>query len=395
MRIHSHFNTAVLIISKYDGKIPLAQFLKQYFSQQKKHGSRDRKTISHFCYCFYRLGKALKEIDTSERLKIALFLCNENVDEYSDLFDENWKENGSNNLSERIKFIQKFYPNFSIENIFPFENELSESIDFTALAQSHLIQPDLFLRIRPNKEEIVLRKLNDANISFQQINSTCLKLQNASKIEAVLLVNEEVVVQDYSSQKITEFIELSNANHQPQTTNHQPKLWDCCAASGGKSILAKDVLKNISLTVSDLRPFIINNLQKRFKDAGIKNYRSFVADLTTNYQPPTTNFDLIICDAPCSGSGTWARTPEQLYFFEKNEIEKYALLQRKIISNVIPSLAKDGYFLYITCSVFKKENEDAVEFIQQKFSLQRIKKEILKGCEMKADTMFAALFKKN
>ncbi|MDE3143943.1 MAG: Fmu (Sun) domain-containing protein, partial [Bacteroidota bacterium] len=72
-----------------------------------------------------------------------------------------------------------------------------------------------------------------------------------------------------------------------------------------------------------------------------------------------------------------------------------AALQKKIISNTIPHLAKDGYFLYITCSVFKKENEDAVDFIQQQFpSLQLIKKELLKGYEMKADSMFAALFKR-
>jgi 16S rRNA (cytosine967-C5)-methyltransferase len=389
MHIQSHFNTAVLIISKYDGKIPLAQFLKQYFSQNKKHGSRDRKTISHLCYCFYRLGKALKDIGVAERLKIALFLCKESAGEYAVLFDENWIENWSNYLAERITFIQKTHPDFPIENIFPFENEVSENIDTAAFTQSHLIQPDLFLRIRPKKEEVVLRKLNDANISFQQINSTCLKLPNASKIEDVLIINEDVVVQDYSSQRISEFFQLSSANQ-------KLKAWDCCAASGGKSILAKDVLKNISLTVSDLRPFIINNLQKRFKDAGIKNYKSFIADLShsqlTIHNSP---FDLIICDAPCSGSGTWARMPEQLYFFQKDEMEKYASLQKKIINNVIPHLAENGYFLYITCSVFKKENEEAVEFIQQNFSLQLIKKELLKGYEIKADTMFAALFKNN
>jgi 16S rRNA (cytosine967-C5)-methyltransferase len=98
---------------------------------------------------------------------------------------------------------------------------------------------------------------------------------------------------------------------------------------------------------------------------------------------------------PCSGSGTWGRTPEQLSFFQKNKIQEYADLQREIISNVVPHLAVDGYLLYITCSVFKKENEGNVQLIQQKFpSLQLIHQEILIGYDKKADTMFAALFKK-
>jgi 16S rRNA (cytosine967-C5)-methyltransferase len=65
------------------------------------------------------------------------------------------------------------------------------------------------------------------------------------------------------------------------------------------------------------------------------------------------------------------------------------------VSNVIPHLITGGYFLYITCSVFKQENENAVAFILQQFpDMQLMKKEFLKGYSIKADTMFAALFKK-
>ena len=74
--------------------------------------------------------------------------------------------------------------------------------------------------------------------------------------------------------------------------------------------------------------------------------------------------------------------------------DQLALLQQKIVSNVIQSLNQQGYFLYITCSVFKKENEAIVEFIQQQCQLQLIKMELIKGYDKKADTMFAALFKK-
>ena len=159
--------------------------------------------------------------------------------------------------------------------------------------------------------------------------------------------------------------------------------------------MAKDMLGDIDLTVSDVRESILINLKKRFVEAGIKNYSSKVIDLshspfTTHYSP----FDLIIADVPCSGSGTWGRTPEQLSFFQSTAIETYSDLQKKIVSNTVMQLKQGGYFLYITCSVFSKENELNVEWMQEELKLQLVKQEVIKGYAAKADTMFAALLKR-
>jgi 16S rRNA (cytosine967-C5)-methyltransferase len=394
MRFQSYFNTAATLIKAYDGSVPLVHFLKQYFAQHKKHGSKDRKFITHLCYCYYRLGHALNNLPVEERLKIALFVCNDEAGEWRILFEDSWKEHWSNSLQERIQFITTVYTDFSVADIFPWKDELSEMIDDTAFAGSHCIQPDLFLRIRPNKEKLVLQKLNEANIPFQQLSSSCLALNNASKVDAVLQIDNEVVVQDYSSQRIQEFLQLITYDSSLITY-----LWDCCAASGGKSILAKDVLQNINVTVSDIRSSILQNLKERFRRAGIKDYHSFVADVSMadgKNKTETSNrkFDIILCDAPCSGSGTWGRTPEQLYFFKQEKVNEYASLQKKIISNTISHLNNNRYFLYITCSVFEKENEENVRFIQQQFNMSLIKQEVLAGYDKKADSMFAALFKK-
>ena len=73
-------------------------------------------------------------------------------------------------------------------------------------------------------------------------------------------------------------------------------------------------------------------------------------------------------------------------------IEEYANKQKKIASNTIPQLQEGGLFFYITCSVFKKENEEIVSFIKEKFHLQLLQMELLKGSDKKADTMFVAVF---
>ena len=388
-RYHSYLNSAVTIIRTYNGDEPLASFLKKYFSQHKKYGSKDRKFVSHLCYCYFRLGKALQEVSVEEKILIALFLCSNEANELLQELRPEWNDKVRYSLQDKFLLVGN---QFSPEDIFYWQNDLSESIDKAAFTLSHLQQPDLFLRIRPGKEELVKGKLSKTDIEFEVTNADCITLPNSSKIDELIELDKEAVVQDNSSQRVGEFLkDLKN-----QTSKIKLSVWDCCAASGGKSIMAKDILGDIDLTVSDVRESILINLKKRFSLAGIKNYRSLVADLKMPVKELAgKKFDLIIADVPCSGSGTWSRTPEQLCFFEEKKIEEYAELQKKIISNLTTHLQPDGCLLYITCSVFSKENEEVIAFLKEKFHLELIRMELLKGYFNKADTMFAALLKKN
>ena len=320
-----------------------------------------------------------------ERILIGLFLCSDEPNEVLQELKAVWNEKAGLSVEEKISLIDS---SISGQEIFPWQNELSESIEANEFIYSHLLQPDLFLRLRPGKEALVKQKLGAAAIPFDIISDTCLALPNSSKIDGVVALGKEAVVQDYSSQRVGEFLI-------PVRRGPSDRVWDCCAGSGGKSIMIKDVLGEIDLTVSDVRESTLVNLKKRFATAGIKSYKSIVADLTQpiNYFKDQS-FNFILADVPCSGSGTWGRTPEQLNFFGDKKIEEYTTLQKKIISTLIPKLQPGGHLLYITCSVFKKENEDAVEFIKEKFHLELIKMELLKGYNKKADTMFAALLQK-
>ncbi len=384
-----YINNATTIIQAYNGSLPFHLYLKQFFAVNKKYGSKDRKRITQLCYCYFRLGKAATALTTEEKIKLSLYLCNDEVGEWQILFTNEWITNWSNNLAARIHFAQQQYKIFAIENIFSWQDELSTDVDASTFSAAHLVQPDLFLRLRPNFESGVKQKLIHNNIPFQELTSTCIALPNASKIDTVIQLNKEVVVQDYSSQQIATFFKLIQ-NHQLPTTNIT--VWDCCAASGGKSILAVDVFKKIELSVSDVRPSILANLKTRFAQAGLNQYKSFIADLSKKIISTTNNYQLIICDAPCTGSGTWGRTPEQLSFFTQEKITEYSNLQKQIVSHAVKQLHSNGFFLYITCSVFTKENEEVVSFIQNQLQLSLIKKELLIGYTQKADTLFAALF---
>ncbi|MFY7963815.1 MAG: Fmu (Sun) domain-containing protein [Chitinophagaceae bacterium] len=386
-RFQSYISVAHKLIDTYKGEIPLAAYLKNYFSQNKKHGSTDRKQISHLCYCYYRIGGLLADADFNERLKLAYFLCNYSPKEFAFLFDDDWLSNWNEAIDERINFVQKKYAHLELEKIFKWYH-LTGISNRNIFIRSHLIQPSLFLRVRNGFENKVQQKLQENKIEFATINANSLSLNNGSRIEDIIKINNEAVVQDYSSQQIATMMELVKKQFQKPID-----VWDCCAASGGKSILAVDVFGEINLTVSDIRASIIANLKKRFEAARIKKYQAFVADISKPVIIPQT-FDFIICDVPCTGSGTWSRTPEQLHFFKEEPIDTFSLLQKNIVTNTLDFLRKNGYFLYITCSVFKKENDEVVDFLMKHFKLEIISKKYFEGYEMKADSMFATLFKK-
>jgi 16S rRNA (cytosine967-C5)-methyltransferase len=382
---YSYLQTAVTIIQKYNGGIPLHHYLKQYFSQHKQHGSKDRKYIRQLCYNYYRLGHSLANNTIEQRMQAALFLCNEYDELWATLLPNHWLSTWKGNMQERIAFLHKEI-NFSLPSVFPFKQVLSTSIELEALAESYLVQPLLFIRIRPGKETSILHLLKKENLAFDLCGINCMALPPSTPIHQYLHIDKEAVIQDASSQKVAGLMKLV----QPPPAN----VWDSCAGSGGKSLLAFDLWNHIHLTVSDKRKSILTNLQKRFSEAGIKNYEMLQIDLSKPAKRLTSSFELIICDAPCTGSGTWSRTPEQLYFFKENTINSYAQLQHNILRNTLPHVKNKGYFLYITCSVFKKENEEAVNYIQSVGKFKLIAREYIKGFQQRSDTLFAALFQK-
>ena len=386
---HRYLEYASSILTKYSGTEPFHLYLKKYFSANKKHGSRDRKQITSLCYNYFRLGFGVSSPGViSEKVVLATFLVERNSSELLSFLRPEWNEKINLPVFEKLEIVKDI---FNVEKLFPFQKELSDAINFRQFSLSFLNQPKLFIRIRPGYKETVVNKLRSANISFEEINENCLSFSNNEKVSDVINIDKEAVIQDYNSQRTGDFLTSHITHHTSKIS-----IWDCCAASGGKSILTYDLLKNIQLTVSDTRKNILENLHFRFSKAGIKDYHSFVADLSV--LPPLEGVrgrpDLIIADVPCTGSGTWSRTPEQLNFFSKKNIEKYALLQQKISRNATQFLSPGGYFLYVTCSVFKKENEENVAFIQQNLELELLESKYLEGYEMQADTLFTALFKK-
>lgn len=387
MRVEHQVRAFEQIFKNYDGILPLHRFLFTYFKQNKQMGSSDRRWATRYIYSFFRLGKALPKLETVERLAIGDFLCHATQSLIVETYLKDLSKATDLPLIEKIKLVQTKYPKFKLEDVFVLHDHLSPAIDKDKFLTSFFLQPNLFIRVKGTHIQVVTNQLLAKGIIADEVIENALALPNGTKLEEIINDARLYQVQDLSSQK-------TGAYFKPEKYDY---WWDCCAASGGKSLLLHDIEPNIELLVSDVRENSLNNLDERFQLAGIKKYHKKVIDLLQNNDQTLHHyeFDGILLDAPCSGSGTWGRTPEMLCYFEKHKIENYVKLQKAFAGNVIKYLKPGKPLIYMTCSVFKAENEDVVRYIEENFPVKLEKMELIKGYNDKADSMFVARLTKS
>jgi len=381
MRVEHQLKAFEQVLRNYDGNLPLHRFLPTYFKQNKQMGSSDRRWATRYLYSFFRLGKALSNLATEERLSIADFLCHNTLSLVVEKNLPDLVEKITVPQDEKIDLISSRYPEFMLEEIYSFNSHLSADIDKTNFYKSFFFQPDLFIRVSANDAPEIISKLKLENIEVKQISETALSLPNGTKLENIL-AESSYQVQDLSSQYTGKYFKPDKWD----------KWWDCCAASGGKTLLLHSLEPVLDLLVTDLRESILLNLDERFRLAGIRKYHKKELDLLKNNDQILHHyaFDGIILDAPCTGSGTWGRTPEMLTFFEERKINQFSTIQKAIVNNIVKYLKPGKPLIYITCSAFSEENEDVVKHITENLPLELESMELIKGYKQNADTMFVA-----
>jgi 16S rRNA (cytosine967-C5)-methyltransferase len=374
-------------LEAYHGEMPLAHFLKLFFKSEKKFGANDRRQIAALCYRYFRLGNWGKTLPLPQRVLLAEFLMAGSDSPLLQVESIVWSVDGNKRL---FKNGQPTVIILSPNQHSPWHHLLQPEILLADYTASFMEQPDLFIRIRPGRREKVLSALQAANIPYQSEAPNALRLPNASKIDTLLSMNKDVVIQDLNSQRCGDIIKK-------YIPSLQGPVWDVCAASGGKSLLLWDLYNGIKeLTVSDIRESILKNLHARFRDANITGYKTLVLDATQRLLANIISKpqQVILVDAPCSGSGTWARTPEQHFYFNPNTLNEFHEKQFRICTHASAYLAKEGYLIYITCSVFETENEAVIQRFTKESKLKILHTAVLDGTRIKSDSMYIAIMQK-
>ena len=392
MRLNNLLRYAVRILNDYSGEIPLAGFLKNYFRQNPQMGSKDRKQVSEMIYCFYRLGHTLKNISPEERILTGLFLCNHKKEQILESLYPEWHQQVENSTGKKVEMVRRKYSDFNELEIFPWKDQLSTGIDHRQYCLSFLEKPRLFIRIRPGYEISLTAKLQQHKLDAvdpdpdKALPFKSFSFDAGTRLEDVIILNREAVIQDLGSQRTALFLKQDNRK--------EFEAWDCCTGSGGKSILMSDLYPGLKLTVSDIRESILKNCTQRLKEAGIEPVRMFKTDLTDPNDIPRQPFNFIIADLPCTGSGTWSRTPEALYYFNPDAIRDFRLRQEKILANISSRLKPGGILVYMTCSVFAEENERLASERAGTGLMKIEREELIAGYLETADSMYAARFTK-
>lgn len=150
------------------------------------------------------------------------------------------------------------------------------------------------------------------------------------------------------------------------------RVLDLCAAPGGKTTTAMSVLPEGSLLMTNepMRPranILMENVQK-FGHPDVIVTNNYAVD----YQRSGLQFDVIICDVPCSGEGMFRKDEGAISEWSVSNVRKCAALQREIITDIMPCLRDGGLLIYSTCTFNAHEDEENVKWIADSYDMQLI-----------------------
>lgn len=172
--------------------------------------------------------------------------------------------------------------------------------------------------------------------------STALVVSDGARriASSAAYLNGLVELQDGSSQAAMEMLDVPSG----------ARVLDYCAGGGGK-VLALAARADATWFAHDALPQRLKDLPSRAKRAGVK-----ITTLDTD-SAHQQQFDLVLCDVPCSGSGTWRRTPDAKWRFTEADLKDLNQKQDEILTRAAGIVPAEGVLAYATCSLLREENE--------------------------------------
>jgi 16S rRNA (cytosine967-C5)-methyltransferase len=179
---------------------------------------------------------------------------------------------------------------------------------------------------------------------------------------------DDVVMMDDGSRLVAEIA----AAAMPLVEGRDARVWDRCAAPGGKTLVLAKRLEGAEILASDVSARRMGQMAARLRRyAFATGVRTAVMD-AAEVGGEEQRFDLILCDVPCSGTGTLARNPEIRHRLRPEEFARQAERQRAILSGARGRLAEGGRLVYATCSLEAEENERVVEAVAGEAGVRRV-----------------------
>lgn len=243
-------------------------------------------------------------------------------------------------LAEQFDIPDWLWPRFSAS--------LGDAATEAAAALQSRAQVHLRVNLRKTDVDGATRAL-EADVVQTELHPACetalAVIEGARKVAQSRAYLEGLVeLQDAASQAVVAALPLKPGL----------RVLDYCAGGGGKS-LALAAHQGVEVFAHDINPKRMQDLPNRADRAGVRVTCVETAELA-GFAP----FDIVLVDAPCSGSGSWRRAPAGKWALTEERLIELTKLQRAILGEVAPLVHPEGLLAYATCSMLQDENTQVI-----------------------------------
>ena len=336
----------------FKGDIPADRVINDYMRERKFIGSKDRRFVSDVVWNIIR-NKMKLEFDTESsdiRRWVMLYIGRYTTDKVEDIFsgekyapaalsdeEKSWIE--TENEEPYPAYVEAEVPQWVFEKIK--DLEFFKALNAPAPAD---------FRINVKNREKLIADLTAEGYEVRPCFYSPIGIRSDRRISlgnCLAYQNGEIEVQDEASQLAAMLCDV----------RPQHKIMDYCCGAGGKSLALAYLMDNQGKVLAhDISAARLEAIKPRMQRLGIKNI-----ELTDFAATTDRDFDRFILDAPCSGSGTWRRSPDAKFRLTPEYLEKLNQTQRELLDIAYDKTKSGGRIIYITCSIFKDENENIVE----------------------------------
>lgn len=190
---------------------------------------------------------------------------------------------------------------------------------------------------------------------FRATSKLEIELTGREDIETLnrLAAEGKIYFQDRGSQMVASVVKLGDGD----------RFLDVCAAPGSKTTQIADRNRDPRklLTAGDLHTSRVNVLKKNTLKQGLDLVQIVQYDAETSLPFADSSFDVVLIDAPCSGTGTIRHNPEIRYYLDQSDFVSLSNKQLRILENASKLVKPGGKLIYSTCSLEREENEDVCQ----------------------------------
>lgn len=372
--------TIDIIQTWMNGPRPTDRLMATYFRERRYIGGKDKKAISHMVYSTFRHWRrsehAWRAGDVGARKRVLSAMIISGIYDFDTLesmcngerhHPKELASSEENVLSMDVEILLKDIPEDALLEIPECVYEPLAGVFGTQLPKQMdglLNEAPVDIRVNTLKgdKKAVEEALTEAYLKFEQMEMSPdgLRVQSRFPFHTLDAYKQGLFeVQDEGSQILARLCAPEPGQ----------MVVDFCAGAGGKTLALAALMENKgTIYACDISERRMEDMSKRCKRNGVHNVRRQVLKDENDkwVKKHAGKADVVLVDAPCSGTGTWRRNPDARWRLNPEDIEEYSTIQLSILESASRLVNNTGRLVYATCSLLPQENTHTVQKFLEK-----------------------------